>query len=103
MKERADAKAVYTGGDVRMDGPSPQCHLGIALESTGLGEADRASVVVLEALLGGGRAGSSTVGGGSLSRLSQQDVKQNPHVHACMGFNRSYSDSGLFGVYGACQ
>merc|ERR1711953_1440345 len=22
---------------------------------------------------------------------------------SCIGFNRSYSDSGLFGIYGACQ
>merc|ERR1712151_339615 len=27
----------------------------------------------------------------------------NPHVQTCLGFNRSYSDTGLFGIYGACQ
>merc|ERR1712151_1267580 len=42
-------------------------------------------------------------GGGSLSRLSRGIVKQNPYVHSCIGFNKSYSDTGLFGVYGACH
>merc|ERR1712151_439752 len=103
MKERADGKANYTGGDIRVDGPGNLCHVAIALESTALGQSDSAAVAVLQTLLGGGSAGNANVGGGSLSRVSRTIVKQNPHVHSCIGFNKSYSDTGLFGIYGACQ
>merc|ERR1712173_46 len=103
MKDRTDAPATYTGGDSRVDAASPLCHFAIALESTALGHSDRGSVAVLEALLGGGSAGNVGVGGGSLSRVSQRIVKQNPHVQVCMGFNRSFSDTGLFGIYGVCH
>merc|ERR1712187_563918 len=64
MKERAAKKAAYTGGDLRMDGPSPHCHLVIGLEGVALGQADLAATSVLQALLGGGSAGCSIVGGG---------------------------------------
>jgi len=103
MKEREEAAAAYTGGDLRMDTASPFCHMGIVLESAALGSDDLAAVAVLKTLLGGGSASSRTVGGGSLSRLSRQVVKQNPHVHTCMGVSGAYSDTGLFGVYSACH
>jgi len=54
MKERADAPANYTGGDIRVDGPGNLCHVAIALESTALGQSDSAAVAVLQTLLGGG-------------------------------------------------
>merc|ERR1712113_1089934 len=28
---------------------------------------------------------------------------QSPYVESCQAFNTSYSDTGLFGVYGVCQ
>jgi len=34
------------------------------------------------------------------SRLSTQVLGQNPYVESCAAFTSSYSDSGLFGVYG---
>jgi processing peptidase subunit alpha len=99
MKERAAAKAQYTGGDARMDGASPYCHFAIGLESAAWGSSDLAAVTLLQAVLGGGNAMDGTVGGGALSRLSQQVVKQSSYVESCSAFNTSYSDSGLFGVY----
>merc|ERR1712048_1169118 len=59
-----------------------------------------APVAILQTLLGAGSAVSSTLGGGSLSRLNTEIVRQNPFVESCAAFNTSYSDSGLFGVYG---
>merc|ERR1711957_308637 len=64
---------------------------------------DLAPMAVLQTILGGGSAVSSSVGGGSLSRLNTQVVRQNPYVESCSAFNTSYSDSGLFGVYGVSQ
>merc|ERR1719150_2791230 len=37
------------------------------------------------------------------SRLSQQILQQNPYVESCAAFSTSYSDSGLFGVYGVAH
>lgn len=35
--------------------------------------------------------------------MATQVVGQNPHVESCAAFNTSYTDSGLFGVYGVCH
>jgi len=99
LKPRDDAKAAYTGGEVRMEGASPYCHFAIGLESVAWGQAELAPVALLQTLLGGGSAFGGAVGGGLSSRLSTEVVKQSPYVESCSAFNTSYSDSGLFGVY----
>ncbi|CAJ1332069.1 unnamed protein product [Effrenium voratum] len=103
MKKREDVKASYTGGDMRMEGASPYCHLALGLESSGFGQAELAPTALIQEILGGGSALYSGVGSGVTSRLSTQIVKQSPYVESCTAFNTSYSDSGLFGVYGVCQ
>merc|ERR1712151_1418327 len=100
MTKREAPKATYTGGSLMIEGPSPFCHLAIGLESMPWGKAALAPVAILQTLLGSGSAVSSAIGGGSQSRLNTQIVKQNPFVESCAAFNTSYSDSGLFGVYG---
>jgi processing peptidase subunit alpha len=102
LKKREVSKATYTGGEARVEGASPFCHLAIGLESSAWGQGELAPVAVLQSVLGGGSAVSCGAGGGSSSRLAQV-VKQNPHVESCSAFNTSYSDSGLFGIYGVCQ
>jgi processing peptidase subunit alpha len=99
MKPRPDAKAAYTGGEARMENASPYCHFAIGLESASWGKPELAPITVLQTILGGGSVSGSTVGGGLLSRLSTEVVKQSPYVESCSAFNTSYSDSGLFGVY----
>lgn len=103
MKPRDGSKAMYTGGDMRVDAASPYCHLAIGLESTPWGRAELAPVSLLQTILGGGAAVSTSLGGGSLSRLSTQIVKQNPYVASCSAFNTSYSDAGIFGIYGVVE
>merc|ERR1719343_1907253 len=100
MTKREAPTATYTGGSLMIEGPSPFCHLAIGLESIPWGQAELAPVAILQTLLGAGSAMSSTIGGGSLSRLSTRIIRQNPFVESCSAFNKSYSDSGLFGVYG---
>jgi processing peptidase subunit alpha len=99
MKDRPDTKALYTGGDVRMDGASPYCHLAIGFESMAWGKSGLASVSLLQAILGGGSATGNSIGGGLSSRLQNEVVKESPYVESCSAFNTSYSDTGLFGVY----
>eukprot|EP00929_Paragymnodinium_shiwhaense_P076788 TRINITY_DN3952_c0_g1_i1.p1 TRINITY_DN3952_c0_g1~~TRINITY_DN3952_c0_g1_i1.p1 ORF type:complete len:523 (+),score=161.66 TRINITY_DN3952_c0_g1_i1:129-1697(+) len=103
LKKRDAPKAQYTGGDLRTEGSSPFCHLAIGLESVPWGQAELAPLAVLQTLLGSASASANTLGGGSSSRLSAQVVRQNPYIESCSAFNTSYSDSGLFGVYGVCQ
>eukprot|EP00932_Pfiesteria_piscicida_P005726 SRR837773.1564.p1 GENE.SRR837773.1564~~SRR837773.1564.p1 ORF type:complete len:230 (+),score=93.59 SRR837773.1564:2-691(+) len=103
MKKREEVKAQYTGGDLRLEGPSSYCHVALALQSASWGSQDLAATTVLQAILGGGRAASGTPGSGITSRLSTQVLKQSAHVESVSAFNTAYSDSGLFGVYGVCQ
>lgn len=103
MKKREEAKAAYTGGDLRMEGSSPFCHLALGFESVPWGQKELAPVALLQTILGGGSAVYGGIGSGVTSRLSTQVVKQSPSVESCSAFNTSYSDSGLFGVYGVSQ
>merc|ERR1712137_1153373 len=99
MKSRAEQKATYTGSDLRQDGPSPFCHVAVGLESCAWGQQELAPFAVLQTVLGGGNA-ADTAPGACRGRLGTGIVKQNPFVESCVAFNTSYSDSGLFGVYG---
>jgi len=103
LKKRADNKAKYTGGDVRREGGSQFCHVALAFESSQWGQKELAPVTLLQTLLGGGNAVNNLPGSGITSRLSTQVLKQSPYVESCSAFNTSYSDSGLFGIYGVSQ
>jgi processing peptidase subunit alpha len=103
LKKREEPKAQYTGGDLRMDGSSPYCHLAIALESVAFGQRELAPVALLQSLLGSACAVTGEIGSGRTSRLATEIVKQSPYVESCAAFNTSYSDSGLFGIYGVSQ
>jgi processing peptidase subunit alpha len=100
LKKREETKATYTGGDCRLDGASPFCHLAIALESVPVGQKELAPIALLQTVLGSASASSSLPGSGVTGRLSTQVVTQNPYVESCAAFNTSFTDSGLFGVYG---
>jgi processing peptidase subunit alpha len=103
MKKREEAKAVYTAGDVREEGASPFCHLAVAMESAPSGLKELAPFALLQTLLGSASASSSLPGSGVTGRLATQVVQQSPYVESCAAFNTSYTDSGLFGVYGVSQ
>lgn len=101
LKARTPAKAQYTGGDSRVEGSSAYCHLAIAVESVPWGQADLAPVTLMQAMLGSASAVDTGIsaGGGKAGQL----VKQGGYIESCSGFNTSYSDSGLFGMYGVCH
>jgi processing peptidase subunit alpha len=103
MKERATAKAAYTGGDARADGATPFCHLAIGFEAPALAGKENAAAAVLRTILGEGSPASVGLGHGTGSRLSTQIVRQNAFVESCGAFQLSYTDSGLFGVYTVVQ
>merc|ERR1712232_676340 len=99
MKSRPEQKASYTGGDLRQDGASPFCHVAVGLESCAWGQQELAPFALMQTILGGGNA-AATSPGAARGRLGTGIVRQNPFVESCSAFNTSYSDSGLFGVYG---
>ena len=61
MKKREEVKATYTGGDMRMEGGSPYCHLALGsasqtvfhsalrFESTAFGQAELVPVALVQA------------------------------------------------------
>merc|ERR1719162_2051477 len=79
MKARTDAKAAYTGGDLREEGNSPFCHVALAFESAAWGTKELAPLALLQTILGGGSATASAPGSGVTSRLAAL-VQQNPAV-----------------------
>jgi len=103
LKERPAVQAQFTGGESRAEGSSPFCHLAVGLESPRWGAGDLAATTLLQALLGGGSALSQAPGSGTRSRLTANVVRQNSSVESCSAFHSTYSDSGIFGVYGVSQ
>jgi len=95
----------YFGGESRnlADGNS---HIAIAFEGAALRDSREALAFgALKHLLGGGSIFSYKhgVGSGLASPLYTKVVQPNPWILQVSAFNFSYSDSGLFGVYGEAQ
>jgi len=85
MKERPATKPTYTGGDCRVE-TDGGCTIGIAFEGVADSSADKAAVLVLEAMLGAGT--TSLLGKAGLA------------AEASATF---YSDTGLFSITGICE
>ncbi|KAJ4548855.1 Mitochondrial-processing peptidase subunit alpha [Exophiala dermatitidis] len=102
----------YTGGFLALPPlPPPQnnlsiplSHVHIAFEALPISSEDIYAQATLQTLLGGG--GSFSAGGpgkGMYSRLYTNVLNQHGWVESCVAFNHSYTDSGLFGIAGACE
>lgn len=102
----------YTGGYLALPTlPVPQnkftmplSYVHIAFEGLPISSDDIYAQATLQTLLGGG--GSFSAGGpgkGMYSRLYTNVLNQNGWVESCVAFNHSYTDSGLFGIAGACE
>lgn len=103
--------AHYTGGFLSLptQPPSPNpmqpvfTHIHLAFEGLPISSEDIYALATLQTLLGGG--GSFSAGGpgkGMYSRLYTNVLNQYGWVESCIAFNHSYTDSGLFGIAGAC-
>jgi processing peptidase subunit alpha len=85
MKKRPDTKPAYTGGECRVEAAGP-CTIAIGFEGVPDSSADKAALMVIEALLG---AGSQSLCG-----------KAGLSAEASATF---YSDTGLFSITGTCE
>ncbi|KAI1101530.1 peptidase M16 inactive domain-containing protein [Jackrogersella minutella] len=103
----------YTGGFVELPVQATSMnptvapkytHIHLAFEGLPVGSDDIYALATLSQLLGGG--GSFSAGGpgkGMYSRLYTNVLNQHHWVESCVAFNHSYTDSGLFGISGACD
>ncbi|OAL37096.1 hypothetical protein AYO20_03573 [Fonsecaea nubica] len=82
----------------------PLSYVHVAFEGLPISSEDIYAQATLQTLLGGG--GSFSAGGpgkGMYSRLYTNVLNQHGWVESCVAFNHSYTDSGLFGIAGACE
>ncbi|KAF1379477.1 hypothetical protein PFLUV_G00176450 [Perca fluviatilis] len=95
------AKAVYRGGELRVQNNDDLVHALITSEGGVTGSAEANTFSVLQRILGAGphvKRGSNIT-----SKLSQGIAKATTQPFDATAFNASYSDSGLFGVYTIAQ
>ncbi|CAK6964751.1 cytochrome b-c1 complex subunit 2%2C mitochondrial [Scomber scombrus] len=95
------AKALYRGGEMRLQNSDDLAHALIACEGGVAGSAEANAFSVLQRILG---AGPHVKRGASItSKLSQGIAKATTQLFDASSFNASYSDSGLFGIYTIAQ
>ncbi|XP_041813015.1 cytochrome b-c1 complex subunit 2, mitochondrial [Chelmon rostratus] len=95
------AKAVYRGGELRVQNNDSLVHSLIASEAGVTGSAEANAFTVLQRILG---AGPHVKRGANItSKMSQGIAKATTQPFDATAFNASYSDSGLFGVYTIAQ
>ncbi|XP_071254069.1 ubiquinol-cytochrome c reductase core protein 2a [Salvelinus alpinus] len=97
----AGAKAVYRGGELRVQNGTGLVHSLIASEGGVTGSAEANAFSVLQRVLGAGphvKRGSNVT-----SKLSQGIAKATTQPFDATAFNATYADSGLFGVYSIAQ
>ncbi|XP_070779093.1 ubiquinol-cytochrome c reductase core protein 2a [Enoplosus armatus] len=95
------AKAVYRGGELRVQNNDDLVHALIASEGGVTGSAEANAFSVLQRILGAGphvKRGSNIT-----SKLSQGIAKATAQPFDATAFNATYSDSGLFGIYTIAQ
>ncbi|XP_004071490.1 cytochrome b-c1 complex subunit 2, mitochondrial [Oryzias latipes] len=95
------ARALYRGGELRVQNNDDLVHALIVSEGGVIGSAEANAFSVLQRILGAGphvKRGSSIT-----SKLSQGIAKATTKPFDATAFNASYSDSGLFGVYTISQ
>ncbi|XP_022528854.1 cytochrome b-c1 complex subunit 2, mitochondrial [Astyanax mexicanus] len=94
-------KAIYHGGELRVQNGDSLTHTLLACEGAASGTAEANAFSVLQQLLG---VGPQVKRGSSISsKLSQGIAKATTQPFDASAFNISYSDSGLFGLYTIAQ
>ncbi|XP_075880315.1 ubiquinol-cytochrome c reductase core protein 2a [Nelusetta ayraudi] len=95
------AKALYRGGELRVQNNDGLVHALIASEGGVMGSGEANAFSVLQRVLG---AGPHVKRGANItSKMSQGIAKATAQPFDATAFNASYSDSGLFGIYTIAQ
>lgn len=105
-------QALYVGSDIRYyDENMPQAHFAVAFEGVGWAHPDAFNLMVMQHILGSGTSDNpqNAVSGSSLLKGAfesyESTTTHGPRTMASkiMSFNTHYKDTGLFGIYGACD
>merc|ERR1711939_810080 len=89
----------FTGSDARFeDVTMSEVHFALAFETVGWTHPDSITFMVMQSLLG---SWDRTSGAGkNISSSLCKELAREEVAHSVMAFNTTYSNSGLFGVYG---
>merc|ERR1711907_212328 len=92
----------FTGSDARFEDPTmSEAHFAFAFETVGWCHPDSVTFVVMQSLLGSWDRTSSA--GKNVSSSLCKELAREEVAHSCMAFNTTYSNTGLFGVYGVAE
>jgi len=92
----ANAKAQYTGGDLRVKKSSPLTYVSLGFETASWASKDYVSLLVLESMMGGGASVSTGGPGKGVHSRLQQNLLSNDFVQAAQAGASTHSDSSLF-------
>jgi len=95
-------EASFTGSDARFeDVTMSEVHFALAFETVGWNHPDSITFMVMQSLLG---SWDRTSGAGkNISSSMCKELAREEVAHSVMAFNTTYSNSGLFGVYGVAD
>merc|ERR1711907_804588 len=92
----------FTGSDARFEDPTmSECHFAFAFETVGWCHPDSVTFVVMQSLMGQWQRTSNA--GKNISSSLCKELAREEVAHSCMAFNTTYSNTGLFGVYGVAD
>merc|ERR1711981_241863 len=92
----------FTGSDARFEDPTmTEAHFALAFETVGWTDPDSVTFMVMQSLLG---SWDRTSGAGkNVSSSLCKELAREELAHSVMSFNTTYSNTGLFGVYGVAD
>merc|ERR1711907_96704 len=92
----------FTGSDARFEDPTmSECHFAFAFETVGWCHPDSVTFMVMQSLMGQWQRTSNA--GKNISSSLCKELAREEVAHSCMAFNTTYSNTGLFGVYGVAD
>lgn len=91
QNNKFNSKAEYVGGEVRLDKDLEQVHVVFGFNCVDFYDEDFYAYQVLSLIAGGGMS----------SRLFQEIRERRGLVYSVSSFSSHYTDTGMFGVYGA--
>jgi len=92
----------FTGSDARFEDTTMQeCHFALAFPTVGWSHPDSITFMVMQSLLG---SWDRTSGAGkNISSSLCKELAREECAHSVMAFNTTYSNTGLFGLYGVAE
>jgi len=92
----------FTGSDARFEDPTMhEAHFALAFPTVGWSHPDSITFMVMQSLLG---SWDRTSGAGkNISSSLCKELAREECAHSVMAFNTTYSNTGLFGIYGVAE